>query len=56
MFEGMVFFVETQRTDAHHESIRDVNTHGGEVIVGAYDASRVTHLIGEFFFILVWAM
>ena len=56
MFEGMVFFVETQRTDAHHESIRDVNTHGGEVIVGAYDASRVTHLIGEFFLILVWAM
>ena len=36
MFNGMVFFVETQRTDAHHESIRDVNTHGGEVIVGTY--------------------
>ena len=56
MFNGMVFFVETQRTDAHHEAIRDVNTHGGEVIVGAYDASRVTHLIGEFILIRVWAI
>ena len=45
MFEGMVFFVEMQRTDAHHEAIRDAIRHGGEVIVGAYDASRVTHLI-----------
>ena len=56
LFNGMVFFVETQRTDAHHSTIRDINTHGGEVIVGAYDASRVTHLIGEFIFIRVWAM
>ena len=56
MFNGMVFFVETQRTDAHHSTIRDINTYGGEVIVGAYNASRVTHLIGEFIFIRVWAM
>ena len=56
LFNGMVFFVETQRTEAHHSTIRDINTHGGEVIVGAYDASRVTHLIGEFIFIRVWAM
>ena len=58
MFKGMVFFVETQRTDAHHEAIRDINTYGGEVIVGAYDASRVTHLIGEFILLIVqvWAI
>ena len=56
MFNGMVFFVETQRTDAHHSTIRDINTYGGEVIVGAYDASRVTHLIGEFVLIRVWAI
>ena len=56
MFNGMVFFVETQRTDAHHSTIRDINTYGGEVIVGAYDASRVTHLIGEFILIRSWAI
>ena len=55
LFEGMVFFVETQRTDAHHSTICDINTYGGEVIVGAYDASRVTHLIGEFILIRSWA-
>jgi hypothetical protein len=56
MFNGMVFFVETQRTETHSEAICDAIGHGGEVIVGAYDASRVTHLIGEFIFILVWAI
>ena len=56
LFEGMVFFVETQRTDAHHSTIRDITTYGGEVIVGAYDASRVTHLIGEFILLIVRAI
>ena len=36
MFNGMVFFVETQRTETHSEAIRDAIGHGGEVIVGTF--------------------
>ena len=45
MFADLVFFVETQRTDAHDATIRDVIARGGDVVVGAYDPARVTHLI-----------
>lgn len=45
MFADMVFFVETQRTDAHDATIRDVIARGGDVVVAAYDPARVTHLI-----------
>ena len=45
MFADMVFFVETQRTDAHDATIRDVIARGGDVVVGAYDPTRVTHLV-----------
>ena len=45
LFADMVFFVETQRTDAHDATIRDVIARGGDVVVGAYDPARVTHLI-----------
>ena len=44
-FADMVFFVETQRTDARDATIRDVITRGGDVVVGAYDPARVTHFI-----------
>ena len=44
-FADMVFFVETQRTDAHDATIRDVIARGGDVVVGAYDPARVTHFI-----------
>ena len=44
-FADMVFFVETQRTDARDATIRDVIARGGDVVVGAYDPARVTHFI-----------
>ena len=44
MFNGMVFFVETQRTETHSEAIRDAIGHGGEVIVG------------KFIFMFAWAI